>query len=215
MWDATPEITRAVTLGRNLDAQRHCDRQARHGPEESPYYKCIYLIHIRFRTFFEIIGRYPGAAIGSLRGFVANQLNFPGNTIFRERPISSLESPNLITEAPGSDIDTWKLFADTRKLIVASLSLSIEAPNLSIDTQSLIVEVRNLSVETPSINDESSTLTVEFQNLTVAFQSLNRHSVPHPSELSGFFFAFAFLKRSPSWSATGFRPGVVLAAVLT
>ena len=110
---------------------------------------------------------------------------------------------------------------DTRNFTAAPPNLSIKVPNLSIDTQRLIVEVQNLnidtlnlndevpnlSVDTLSINDASSTLNVESRNLTAQSRNLNRYPGLHSAGLSGFFFAFAFLKRSPNWSATGLRPG--------
>gem|GEM_PF-4680712 len=39
--------------------------------------------------------------------------------------------------------------------------------------------------------------------------------IPHVSVGSGCLFLCAYLKRSPSCSETGLRPGVVLVAVLT
>nr|VFK19613.1 MAG: hypothetical protein BECKLFY1418C_GA0070996_106019 [Candidatus Kentron sp. LFY] len=55
-----------------------------------------------------------------------------------------------------------------------------------IDVQSLIVGPLNLSIDT---------------------RNLDHHPTPHSAGGTGFFFPFAFQKRSPNWSATGFRPG--------
>nr|VFK18646.1 MAG: hypothetical protein BECKLPF1236A_GA0070988_102032 [Candidatus Kentron sp. LPFa]VFK33008.1 MAG: hypothetical protein BECKLPF1236C_GA0070990_101892 [Candidatus Kentron sp. LPFa] len=134
----------------------------------------------------------------------------------------SIEVPNLNVDTRNLSIDTQRLIVEVQSLSAQSLNLSVDTPSLSIEVPNLFVETPNfsveppsLSVESPSINDESSILNVEFRDLTVASRSLNSCPCPHSVGLSGFFFAFAFLKRSPNWSATGLRPGVVLAAVLT
>nr|VFK46754.1 MAG: hypothetical protein BECKTC1821D_GA0114238_103521 [Candidatus Kentron sp. TC] len=111
-----------------------------------------------------------------------------------------IASPSLSIKVRNLDVDILALSLDTRRLIV-------EVRNLSVESLSLNDEVQSLSVETLNLNDASSTRSVDTPDLSVASRNLNRHPAPHSAGLSGFFFALAFFKRSPNWSATGFRPG--------
>ncbi len=112
-------------------------------------------------------------------------------------------------------IDVNYLSVEVASLSVEVNYLSVEVAYLSIQGNYLFVQAAGLSVEVNYLLVEVASLSVEVNYLNRHTQRLIRSNCVGCYGLGASFFLPSFLKRSPNCSASGFKPGVVFAAVVT